>query len=126
MPPDPDLNKSLRPCGKVFAKRRPRWHLLYFVLAAFDLLTIGLSLGLNRRLMKVHTESVRANQEWSDRRGQLSELGQLAAAVNAPGNDVFDSHDVPAESARMRAALVQFETEMAARRRELADKVTDG
>jgi PAS domain S-box-containing protein len=119
------MNKNPPLAGKRSATSRPRWHLLYFVLAAFDLLTIGVSLSLNHRLMKVHTESVRVNQEWSDRRGLLSELGRLAAAVNAPGNDVFDSHDVPAESGRMRAALVEFDAALAARRRDLVDNVRD-
>jgi PAS domain S-box-containing protein len=125
MPIDSRMNKSLQLPGKAAANSRPRWHLLYFVLAAFDLLTIGVSLSLNHRLMKAHTESLRVNQEWSERRNRLSELGQLAAAVNAPGNDVFDSRDVPAESARMRAALVQFDTALAARRRDLVDNVRD-
>jgi two-component system, NtrC family, sensor kinase len=102
---------------------RPRWHFLYFVLAAFDLLTICISLSLNHRLMGIHTQSVRINQQWSDRRGLLSELGQLAADVNAPGNDVFDSHDVPTDSARMEAALLRFDAAMAARRLELTNSV---
>jgi len=93
------------------------------VLAAFDLLTICISLSLNHSLMGIHTQSVRINQEWSDRRGLLSELGQLAAEVNAPGNDVFDSHDVPTESARMVAALVRFDAAMAARHLELTTNV---
>src|SRR6185295_14010525 len=63
------------------------------------------------------------NQEWSDRRGLLSELGPLAADVNAPGNDVFDSHDVPSESARMEAALLRFHAAMGARRLELTSNV---
>ncbi len=33
-------------------------------------------------------------ETWADRLAQYLELGQLASEVNAPGNDVFDSHDV--------------------------------
>src|SRR5688572_26087971 len=86
---------------RVASKRRPRWHLLYFVLAAFDLLTIGVSMQLNHRLMGIYTQSVQMNESWADRMRRYSELGQSASEANAPGNDVFDSRDVKTESARL-------------------------
>jgi hypothetical protein len=43
--------------------QRLRWHWVYFILAAFDLLTISVSLGLNHQMMAIYTESVRENQE---------------------------------------------------------------
>lgn len=103
--------------------RRPRWYWLYFVLAGFDLLTISFSLYLNHRLMTIYAESVRVNQEWAVRLGRYAEIDQLAAAVNAPGNDVFDSLEVDTESQRLRAALATFEREVAAARTELLANV---
>jgi signal transduction histidine kinase/CheY-like chemotaxis protein len=82
---------------------------VYFVLAAFDLLTISVSLGLNHQMMAIYTESVRENQEWGNRLTLYCELAPLASAVNAPGNDVFDNHDVPSEAARLDRALEQFD-----------------
>lgn len=73
---------------------------IYYLLAIFDVLTVSASLYLNHRIMRIYLSSVEANQEWA---------GRLAADVNAPGNDVFDSHDVPLESARMQGALRAFE-----------------
>ena len=87
---------------------RPGWQYLYFVLAAFDLITVCASLYLGHRFMRIYGDSVKTNHEWSRRLGSYADLAQLAAAVNAPGNDVFDSHDVAAESARMEAALARF------------------
>jgi PAS domain S-box-containing protein len=87
---------------------RQKWYWLYFVLAAFDLLTISFSLYLNHGLMAIYTESVRVNQEWASQLNRYSELAQLAGAVNAPGNDVFDSQDVDRESARLKTALAAF------------------
>jgi two-component system, sensor histidine kinase and response regulator len=87
---------------------RNRWHLAYFLLAAFDLLTVSGSLYLNHRLTTIYADSVAANHRWAERLGDYSALGQLAGAVNAPGNDVFDSRDVAGESARMAAALHAF------------------
>ena len=46
---------------------RPRWHLLYYVLAGFDLLTISISLCLNHRLAGIYAESVHVNQAWAQR-----------------------------------------------------------
>src|ERR1043166_7920490 len=88
--------------------RQKRWHLLYFVLAAFNILTIGLSFSLNNRLLAIHGQSVHFNQKWAHRMKQFSDLGTLAGSVNAPGNDVFDSLDAPGESNRMRIALERF------------------
>jgi C4-dicarboxylate-specific signal transduction histidine kinase len=92
--------------------RKMRWHHLYYLLAAFDLVTISFSLYLNHRLMDIHDTSVKVNQEWASRLNQFSDLAQLAGAVNAPGNDVFDSQNVEAESARLREALNHFNAEL--------------
>ena len=105
---------------------RPRWHRIYFLLAAFDLLTISVSLYLNDRLVRVHTVSVRNNQEWAERLGHYSDLGQLVSSVNAPGNDVFDTRDVPGESKRMHAALAEFDEALNNARRDLMSNTDDG
>lgn len=67
---------------------RPRWHLLYYVLAGFDLLTISISLYLNHRLAGIYAESVHVNQAWAQRLDRYAKLGELANAVNATANDV--------------------------------------
>ena len=104
---------------KTKAARQPRWHLLYFVLAAFDLATVSVSLYLNHNLMGVYEEAVLSNQEWALRHGIYSELGELASETNAPGNDVFDTKDVPAESKRLHRSLGQFDLKLADARSDL-------
>jgi len=42
--------------------KRKRWYLLYFALAAFDLLAVSLGLVLNHRLVGLFKESVQVNQ----------------------------------------------------------------
>lgn len=103
------------------ASSRPKWHLVYFVLAAFDLITVSAGLYLNHRLMDIYTQSVAVNQQWADRLGQYSDLAQLAGAVNAPGNDVFDSLDVAGESGRMQKARSEFDAQVAKIRKEITD-----
>jgi signal transduction histidine kinase/DNA-binding response OmpR family regulator len=105
--------------------RRPRWHLIYFVLAAFDIVTITGSLYLNHRIMSIYVESVDTNQQWADRVARYSDLGQIASAVDAPGNDVFDTRDVTAEAARRDQALASFNEQLNAARAELVAAVPE-
>jgi diguanylate cyclase (GGDEF)-like protein/PAS domain S-box-containing protein len=88
----------------------PRWYLAYFLLAFFDVLTVSASLLLSHSLIGIHSGSVEVNEVWAQRLEHLAVLRQLAGAVNAPGNDVFDSHDVAFEAGRMQTAIARFQT----------------
>jgi PAS domain S-box-containing protein len=103
------------------AHRRVRlqWHRLYYLLAAFDLFTVLVGLAINHQIRNQFARSVAVNQEWAERLAEYSELGKLAQSVNAPGNDVFDSLEVEAESARMQVALDAFHQRMAQLRGEV-------
>ena len=103
-------------------ERRPKWHLLYYVLAAIVTLTICGSLFLNHSVREIYQQSVAVNQEWAQRHSRLLELAQLAQDVNAPGNDIFDSHDADKERAERDAALARFETQLVELRQELVSK----
>src|ERR687887_665122 len=98
---------SAPPGGQQTARRavRPTWLLIYYLLAAFTLLTIVMSLYLSHHLMDVYGRSVEVNQEWARRLGEYAELGQLVALINTPAYAVFESHDVDTESARMHMLL---------------------
>ena len=96
----------------VSSGRRQRWHVLYYVLAAINVLTILGSLYLNHSVMGIYRRSVEVNQDWTQHLSDLMELGTLAQAAGAPGNDIFDSHDVGKETGRRDAALAAFETRM--------------
>jgi signal transduction histidine kinase len=89
---------------------RPRvgWHVIYFVLAAFDVLTVSASLYLTDRLFESYSRAVAQNREWALHMDEYAELQRLAAGVNAPGNDVFDTHAVAAEAERMSLARSAF------------------
>lgn len=105
--------------------RSPRWPLLYFALAGFDLLTIGISLSINHRLVNIYRSSVEVNQEWAVGLDRYSLLAQLATEVNAPGNDVFDTHDVPGEARRMSLAQKRFDQALEEARSYFEQRVTD-
>ncbi len=105
--------------------RRPvKWHVVYYLLAAFDLCAISGSLYLSHEVMNIFRSSVEVNQRWANKLSDLSDIAAAAGDVNAPGNDVFDSHNVNKESARQAAALVQFRERLDAFRSDV-DKIPD-
>jgi PAS domain S-box-containing protein len=105
--------------GGARSERRPRWHYIYFLLAAFDLVTVSAGLYLNQRIMAIYLHSVEVNRVWAARVSAYSHLGELAAVVNAPGNDVFDNRNVSGEAMRMFAAEKVFDYELAQQKKEL-------
>nr|MBA2733037.1 PAS domain S-box protein [Acidobacteriota bacterium] len=106
-------------------RRSPRWHRVYYLLAAFDVLIVLLGLLLNHQIVGIYNRSILVNQEWVERVTDYSELGKLASAVNAPGNNVFDTHDVEGESLKMREALQVFNERIAAVEEELRVEISE-
>ena len=104
------------------ARTPPRWHWIYYVLAAFDVFTVSMSLYLNHQITNIHIRSVETNQVWARLLQGFSALDELVAAVNAPGNDVFETHNVAAESARMKSALTEFYQRLHSLRQELEEQ----
>ncbi|MFQ5413223.1 MAG: response regulator [Phycisphaerae bacterium] len=105
-------------------RNHPKWYRLYFVLAAFDVLTVCVSLSMNHRLMDMYETSVEANRVWADRLASYAHLNAIAAEANAPGNDVFESRDADEASARLDAKLADFAAALDAARKELRDSLT--
>ena len=87
-----------------------RWYHLYFLLAAFDLITISVSLYLNHNTLGIYTNSVNDNRQWADRVNCALRLAESAALANAPGNDAFTSMDFPGERARLNEYVQKFQT----------------
>ena len=102
---------------------RPRipWHVVYYLLAAFDVLTVSASLYLSSRLLGIYRDSVSQNQEWARHLDEYAALQQLAADANAPGNDLFESHDVARESERLARARAAFADQLVVLRRHLVE-----
>ena len=97
-----------------------KWYRVYYALAALDVLTVAASLTLGYFMMQIYVDSVATSQQWARREADYRQLAALARAVNAPGNDVFDSGNAAAESARLRSALARFNDHFGAVRAELA------
>jgi hypothetical protein len=105
---------------------RPRWHYVYFLLAGCNLLAIALIAYLNHRLTSLYDDAQQVNRAWEARQDEHLDLLQLAAAVNAPGNDVFETRDPAGESRRMHAALRRFNQTLESVRDDLRDAASQG
>ena len=102
--------------------RFPRWYFVYFLLAAFDIATLSGSLVLHHQIVEIYRDSVSTEREWSAQFERYVELSLMIAAVNAPGNDIFDSGDVDVEKARLHETLARFRALMAEARQNLPTK----
>jgi two-component system, sensor histidine kinase and response regulator len=98
---------------------RSRWYLIYLVLAILDISTVAFGLYMNHHLVARFSGSVDQDRLWAQQLQKYNELGRLASAVDAPGNDVFDDHNVPLQSARINVALQRFERQLNQIRSEL-------
>ncbi|PHS07021.1 MAG: hypothetical protein COA78_13805, partial [Blastopirellula sp.] len=96
--------------NSITPSKRTWYHLyyLYYFLAVFNLLTISATLYRSYSVLGVYSDSVEINSVWSDRVSRYTRLNELAAAVNAPGNNVFDSGDIIAERHRLDEAYQAF------------------
>jgi two-component system, OmpR family, heavy metal sensor histidine kinase CusS len=119
------LDAQQAPAPHVQRERLPRRRLdlVYFALAGFDLLTIGFTLLLSNHIMDLYQHSVSRSAVWSARIGELVELAQYAQEANAPGNDIFDSHDVTTERDRRDTSLALYRRQRDAVLAELEDRV---
>jgi signal transduction histidine kinase len=111
----PDTSSLIGEAASPSPRREPlprrRLDLIYFVLAGIDLLTISFTLLLSNHIVTLYQQSVARSAVWSDRVSELVELAQYAQQTNAPGNDVFDSHNAAGERQRRDAAVTVYATQ---------------
>lgn len=102
---------------------RPSWLLLHYLLAAFTLLTVVMSLFFSRHLVQRYRKTVEVNQEWTQRLERYAELGQLTAQANMAIHAVFASYEVDTEAARMHLFLRLSRTVMTDLQQEVATNI---
>lgn len=103
-------NESSMPAatGLPSTRRAPRWVLMFAVLATVNVLTVVASLSLSHALGNLVTIGAIQNSQAAVRLKRFSELEELAARMNAPGNNVFTSGDPDGEEAAMKRASDEF------------------
>ncbi|MEN9576157.1 MAG: hypothetical protein RL514_4012 [Verrucomicrobiota bacterium] len=105
------------PNGKQ-ARQRHQWHLLYYVLAAFNLLTVGFTLRLNHQMQAAFARSVEVSAAWERRLRDYGELINTAQAVQARCNNVFVTRDPDRQRDEMRQVYNTFAVRLRAKRSE--------
>src|ERR1700737_480447 len=91
----------------------------YVGLALVALVTIFFALALDHHVTATYAASIAATERAVTRNAVSPRLDQLAADVDAPANDVFESGSIVAESARMEEALNVFYRAMKNARQQL-------
>jgi PAS domain S-box-containing protein len=117
------LTQDVAGAGGASPAPRPRipWHVVYYLLAGFDVLAVCAAVLLSRQFVGVSLRAVAREQEWAGHLDEYAGLQQLASRANAPGNDVFASRDVPRESARLAEARAAFDDRLARLQRHLVE-----
>ena len=94
-------------------KRNPRsrhqWHLLYYLLAFFNILTVSFSAYVNHQVHSAFNQSVEAGQAWHARFEGVNELHVLAGRIKAPVDKLFQSRDVERAREQMEKAHKDFQ-----------------
>ena len=87
----------------------PRWHLIYYGLAGFDIVTVIATLILSSSILAIYVNSVDESSIWAKRAGAISDLNLSLVSVNTPGNDVFESQAPKTELDNLIKAHRQFQ-----------------
>jgi PAS domain S-box-containing protein len=81
----------------------------YYMLAVFNVGVVLFSLQSTRSIVGSFEDLLETNQRWNGRLDEYGRLADLAAAIDAPGNDIFDSRNVAGERRRLIEAAREFE-----------------
>src|SRR5581483_6361273 len=87
---------------------------VYVCLAIFCLAAVCLGLITNYFLLAAYVRSADLSRKLAADSAGVGKLGELAQAVDAPGNEVFLSRNVELELGKMREALKLFDQQLAA------------
>lgn len=94
-------------------KEWPRIHLVYFFLAACDLMAVMGGLYLSHRQVEIFQASVESDRYWDAHLDEVWSLSRLIQAANSPPNDVFDTHDPIGESKKFELAITAVNAKVA-------------
>lgn len=103
---------------------RPNWQTMYNGLGAFSVVSVLTAVALNAFVVHSYREAVGTSRLWAERSADYGELSRLATLANGPGNDVFETHDVAGERAKLDQYVTQFEVACANAKAELAEDTT--
>jgi two-component system chemotaxis sensor kinase CheA len=89
--------------------QRPQGAGVYLIMAAMTTVGVLLAVLLCRDLVNAFRRSVETNGEWAAKAADYGELSRLATRADAPGNNVFETHDIAGERATLRRVVAEYE-----------------
>lgn len=89
-------------------KERSRWHRVYYLLSAFEIMAVAMGLYLVHFTMSKYKEAVTVNESWLEIQSSVMELGRRAAAGNAPGKSDFEAGEFDRERTRLESRSQGF------------------
>ncbi|MCK6418895.1 MAG: ATP-binding protein [Alphaproteobacteria bacterium] len=98
---------------------RVSWLQVYFLLALFNVGSVGYGVYMNHTLINSYGETTTLNTQGSDVQKEILSLIDLSLAMNAPGNDVFLTKDLQAEKKKFDTLYKQFSAQLDATRIKL-------
>jgi PAS domain S-box-containing protein len=101
-----------------------KWHYIYFLLAAFDVLAVSLCLLLNHALVVTHRRTVEENLRWVTRLRQSDVLAKEAGEVSVACSDALNSNDAQTASLKIHAAVSRFGVALGALRDDIREYVS--
>lgn len=96
-----------------FLKRPVALSFIYFGMAGIEIVTIIVALMLSHTTSTAFERGVTTSAAISARQNDILHLILLARAIDAPPNDIFDSHNVRREREHLMAARSAFDAEAA-------------
>jgi signal transduction histidine kinase/response regulator of citrate/malate metabolism len=89
-----------------------REQIVFYAMIALTIIALASTAMFHKQTTESMIEISHSNQAWNHYLELLSKLEGDAGNVNAPGNDVFSSHDVKRERERFRALQAQFDRDL--------------
>lgn len=94
-------------------------HVVFYAMLVLTVVALVSTAISHQRKTKTMMEIASSNRVWNDYLDLLSKLEVRAGDVNAPGNDVFDSRDVPLERNRFRDLQARFDLDLVTLQRSI-------
>ena len=100
------------PWRRKAGKSWTRVHLIYFLLAVFDLLAVGGGLYLSNQFAAIFNRTLAAGRVWDQSFVELWRLDDFADGLSAPPAEIFDSRDPVGASRKFERAMTVFQKQM--------------
>lgn len=91
---------------------RISWLQVYFILAAFNIFSVGYSVYMNHALIHSYSQTTLMNAQGSEIQKDILKLINLSLEMNAPGNDVFLTRDPTTEKAKFDTLYKEFSKQL--------------